>query len=143
METLSGLQSIEDRRDNKAQHYPKQEWIRPYTDGSETNAVKNGGGGVFIEWPNGCTTSQAFPAGATYSNYKAEAEALYVALNLIKSFHNTETTQFVLLSDAQSVLEALSNNLKHQFFQRSAKCWKKWQTSSPELLFDGFLITAR
>ena len=88
------------------QHYPEQEWVKLYTDGSATDAVKNGGGGVFIEWPNGSTTLQAFPAGATYLNYKAEAEALSVALNLINLFRNTKMTKFALLSDAKSVLQA-------------------------------------
>ena len=66
-------------------YYPKQEWVRLYTDGSASDAIKNGGGGVFTEWLDGSTTSDAFPTGATCSNYKAEAEALIVALNLIKS----------------------------------------------------------
>ena len=70
---------------------------------------KNGGGGVFTEWLDGSTTSDAFPTGATCSNYKAEAEALIVALDLIKSTPNSKTMKFVLLSDAKSVLQALNN----------------------------------
>ena len=97
--------------------YPKQEWVRLYTDGSATDAIKNGGGGVFTEWLNGSTTSDAFPTGATCSNYKAEAEALIVALNLIKSTLNSKTMKFVLLSDAKSVLQAL-NNQGHQSFPK-------------------------
>ena len=86
-------------------YYPKQEWVRLYTDGSAADAIKNGGGGVFTEWLEGATTSDAFPTGATCSNYKAEAEALIVALNLIKSTPNSKTKKFVLLSDAKSVLQ--------------------------------------
>ena len=57
------------------QHYPKQEWVRLYTDGSAIDAFKNVGGRVFIEWSNGSTTSQALPTGATCSNCKTKAEA--------------------------------------------------------------------
>ena len=96
---------------------PKQEWVRLYTDGSATDAIKNGGGGVFSEWLDGSTTSDAFPTGATCSNFKAEAEALIVALNLIKSTPNSKTMKFVLLSDAKSVLQAL-NNQGHQSFPK-------------------------
>ena len=98
-------------------YYPKQEWVRPYTDGSAADAIKNGGGRVFTEWLDGSTTSDAFPTGATCSNYKAEAEALIVALNLIKSTPNSKTMKFVLLSDAKSVLQAL-NNQGHQSFPK-------------------------
>ena len=51
------------------------------------------------------------------SNYMAEAEALIVALNLIKSTPNSKTMKFVLLSDAKSVLQAL-NNQGHQRFPK-------------------------
>ena len=71
--------------------------------------------GVFTEWLDGSTTSDAFPTGATCSNYKAEAEALIVTLNLIKSTPNSKT--MVLLSDAKSVLQAL-NNQGHQSFPK-------------------------
>ena len=33
--------------------YPKNSWIRVYTDGSSEEAIKNGGAGILIEWPNG------------------------------------------------------------------------------------------
>ena len=82
-------------------------------DGSATDAIKNSGGGVFTEWLDGSTTSDTFPTRATCSNYKAEAEVLIVALNLIKSTPNSKTMKFVLLSDAKSVLQAL-NNQGHQ-----------------------------
>ena len=96
-------------------HYPKQDWVRLYTDGSATDAIKNGGGGVFTEWLDGSNTSDAFPTGATCSNYKAEAEALIVAPNLIKSTPNSKNMKCVLLSDAKSVRQAL-NNKEHQSF---------------------------
>ena len=92
-------------------YYPKQEWVTLYTDGSATDAIKNGGEGVFTEWLDGSTTSDAFPTGATCSNYKAEAEALIVALNLTQSTPNSKTMKCVLLSDAKSVLQSRAPEL--------------------------------
>ena len=31
-------------------NYPSELWIRVYTDGSAEESVRNGGGGVLIEW---------------------------------------------------------------------------------------------
>ena len=47
-------------------HFPSGEWIRvytPYTDGSATEAVRNGGGGVYIGWPDATLESHAIPTG--------------------------------------------------------------------------------
>ena len=65
----------------------------------------------------GLATFWLLIVSATCSNYKAEAEALIVALNLIKSTPNSKTMKFVLLSDAKSVLQAL-NNQGHQSFPK-------------------------
>ena len=34
-------------------NYPSELWIRVYADGSAEEAVRNGGGGVLIEWLDG------------------------------------------------------------------------------------------
>ena len=34
-------------------HYPKEFWTHGYTDGSAENAVRNGGAGVYIQYPGG------------------------------------------------------------------------------------------
>ena len=46
-------------------NYPSELWIRVYTDGAAEEAVRNGGGGVLIEWLDGIkiekyTNRQAF-----------------------------------------------------------------------------------
>ena len=58
-----------------------------------------------------------FPYRCYLLKYKAEAEILIVALNLVKSTPNSKTMNFVLLSDAKSVLQAL-NNQGHQSFPK-------------------------
>ncbi|GFR92108.1 ribonuclease H [Elysia marginata] len=40
--------------------YPMKEWIRIYTDGSATDAVRNGGCGVYATLPDGTTFERSF-----------------------------------------------------------------------------------
>ena len=117
LETINGIEwksamnhsDISTRAKNTIEkYYPKQEWVRLYIS-YWCNKKWRGGGGVFTEWLDGSTTSDAFPTGATCSNYKAEAEALIVALNLIKSTQNSKTMK--------SVLQTL-NNQGHQSFPK-------------------------
>ncbi|GFS14237.1 hypothetical protein ElyMa_003157700 [Elysia marginata] len=67
--------------------YPIKEWIRIYTNGSATDAVRNGGGGVYATLPDGttCTLEMSFACGRRCTNYKAEAEAIKEALNMVNN----------------------------------------------------------
>ena len=92
-------------------NYPSELWIRVYTDGSAEGAVRNGGGGVFIEWLDGTKIENSLPTGIE------EALAL---LSTPKSYNKN----IVILSDANSVLQALynpsnkeQNNLKASLLQ--------------------------
>ena len=58
LETINGIESKSTMNSSDIstktkstieKHYPKQEWVRLCTDGSATDAIKNGGGGVFTE----------------------------------------------------------------------------------------------
>jgi ribonuclease HI len=89
--------------------YPHEAWIRVYTDGSATDAIQNGGAGVFIQYPDGQWQAEAVPTGHHCTNYRAEIEALVLAANIISSKVSTET-QVVFLTDALSVLQAVSND---------------------------------
>lgn len=91
------------------ERYPADSWIRVYTDGSATNAVKCGGAGVYIQCPNGEGTEEALPTGLNCTNYKAEVEALTQAANTIAT-RADQNTQVVFLTDALSVLQAYNNN---------------------------------
>ena len=57
-------------------NYPSELWIRVYTDGSAEEAVRNGGGGVLIEWLDGTKIENSIPTGRHSTNYKAEAAAI-------------------------------------------------------------------
>ena len=90
-------------------HFPIGEWIRVYTDGSATEAVRNGGGGVYIEWPDGTSESHAIPTGLFSSNFRAEIAALEEAASILKNRSKTSKYRVVLLTDTQSVLQALTS----------------------------------
>ena len=89
--------------------YPEEAWIQAYTDGSATMAVTDGGAGVFILFPDGTTDSHSIPTGIHCSNYKAEVQALKLAVQMVKDNSRGEYRQVVFLTDALSVLEALAN----------------------------------
>lgn len=101
LKTLT-LASIDER-------YPDETWIRVYTDGSATNAVKNGGAGIYIQYPNGERTEEALPTGLYCTNYKAEVDALIKAADTIAS-RADQNTQVVFLTDALSVLQAYNSD---------------------------------
>ena len=86
--------------------YPQDCWIRVYTDGSAQDAVKNGGAGVYIEYPNNNRDTAKIPTGKFCHNYDAEIQAIIAAA---KKLLNTELGPhpIVFLTDARSVLQAL------------------------------------
>nr|KAG5685225.1 hypothetical protein BaRGS_005561 [Batillaria attramentaria] len=58
-------------------------------------------------------TQMAIPTGKHCSNYSAEVKALQAAASVIQTA-GSEYHQFVFLTDARSVLEALSNNKEQE-----------------------------
>ena len=98
------------------ERYPQEAWIRVFTDGSATDAVRNGGAGVYIQYPSGETHAEAKPTGLHCTNYRAEAEALTHAANTISS-RTDQDTQVVFLTDALSVLQAVISSKLPQLQQ--------------------------
>ncbi|GFS08904.1 reverse transcriptase [Elysia marginata] len=90
--------------------YPINEWIRIYTDGSATDAGRNGGGGVYATLPDGTTLERSFACAMMCTNYtyRAEAEAIKEALNMVNN-KISKTSKVVILRDARSVLQTLEN----------------------------------
>ena len=89
--------------------YPPDHWIRAFTDGSASEAIRDGGGGIYIEWPDNTSSSISIPTGKYSTNYKAEAEALQEAARVFANSEATYNTKVVLLTDARSVLESLES----------------------------------
>ncbi|KAK7113996.1 hypothetical protein V1264_000134 [Littorina saxatilis] len=86
------------------ERYPQEAWIRVYTDGSATEAVKNGGAGVYVQYPSGERQAEAIPTGLHCTNYRAEVQALIHAAYTINDRVNHDN-QVVFLTDALSVLQ--------------------------------------
>ncbi|GFS07423.1 ribonuclease H [Elysia marginata] len=89
--------------------YPSNYWIRAFTDGSASEAVRDGGGGVYIEWPDNSSSKISIPTGKKCTNYKAEAEALQEAAKVLVNNEANHYAKVVLLTDARSVLDALDS----------------------------------
>ena len=94
--------------------YPDLAWNQIYTDGSATNAVSNGGAGVFFKDINNQITKEAIPTGKHCNNYKAEVEALKLAVRMAKNSSTDEYSQFVFLTDAASVLDSLTSGKEQE-----------------------------
>ena len=79
------------------------------TEPTAENAVRNGGVGVYIQYPGGKEDKIKLATGPYSTNYKAEAKALKTAAAHIElSTHASPNV--VLLTDALSALQALQSN---------------------------------
>jgi ribonuclease HI len=105
--------------------YPQETWIRIYTDGSAKDAIRSGGAGLHIQYPNGQHESAAIPTGKHCTNYRAEVEALVHAANTISRTADP-IAQIVFLSDARSVLEAITKGKLPQLEEalQTIKCFR-------------------
>ena len=89
--------------------YPQEDWTHVFTDGSATEATKDGGAGIFIRYRDG-EDELAVPTGKHSTNFRAEQEALSEAAKTVLQNSTRTTGQVVLFSDALSVLQALKNS---------------------------------
>ena len=115
------LQDLETKTsDSINTNFPSELWIRVYTDRSAEEAVRNGGGGVLIEWLDGTKMENSIPSGRHSTNNKAEAAAIEEAVALFRA-PKSYNKNIVLLSDAKSVLQALYNprNREHSILMAS------------------------
>jgi ribonuclease HI len=93
--------------------YPEEEWSHVYTDGSATEATRNGGGGIFIKYKEE-EARISIPTGKYSTNYKAEAVSIQTAAtHLQENLHKTHK-KIAIFSDALSVLEALQSPQKKE-----------------------------
>lgn len=89
--------------------YPQDLWIRVYTDGSAQNAVKNGGAGVYIEYPNNTRDADKISTGKHCHNYDAEIQAIKLATNKLLNNTTLGPHPAVFLTDSRSALQALQS----------------------------------
>ena len=89
------------------------EAIRAYTDGSATNATRNGGYGSFIYIPQQQEPISIYgPCGRYCNNYDAEVIALKKTIEKIDQeleLANIIPKELFILTDSQSALDAIEN----------------------------------
>ncbi|XP_041379064.1 uncharacterized protein LOC121391536 [Gigantopelta aegis] len=89
------------------ERYSKSTWIYAFTDGSAENAIRNGGSGAYISYPDGSSVSISTPVGELSSNYTAEVQALIIATGHLAEEEGQHN--IVLLTDSLSALQSLSS----------------------------------
>ena len=95
--------------------YPLTSWTQVYTDGSADSAIKNGGAGVYIKYPDGRTENLATPGGKRCTNFKAEALAIETATDHL--VQHRQHGNCVFLTDSKSVLQKLVTDAHCQELQ--------------------------
>ena len=88
--------------------YPSKKWTHAYTDGSATEATKDGGAGILIKLKT-MEEEISLPTGRYSSNFRAEATALQEAAKRLARGRRKAKKNIVIFTDALSVLEALKN----------------------------------
>ena len=88
--------------------YPQEAWILVYTDGSATNAIRDGGAGSIIYFQGGQQNENSAATGEYCTNYGAEVKALEQGAKAIDDLTD-QTTDVVFLTDSRSALDALHN----------------------------------
>ena len=137
IETIPGIkdknsQDAQERRTltlrHMKKHYHKTSWTHVYTDGSATNTVENGGGGIFINQRDGSQKKLSVAIGKHSSNYKAEAESLKIAAETLLN-RKIKEENIVFFTDALSVVAALKshtntdlNDLRTALHRLSQRC---------------------
>ena len=87
--------------------YPHDAWIHVYTDGSATNATRDGGAGSIIYLQCGQQIENSAATGKHCTKYGAEVKALEQGAKAIDDLTD-QTTDVVFLTDSRSALYALS-----------------------------------
>ena len=87
----------------------QESWTHVYTDGSTEIAGRNGGTGVYIQYPGRREDKISLATGLCSTNFKAEAEALKIAAAHIE-VSTRASHSGILLMDALSILQALRSN---------------------------------
>ena len=88
--------------------YPEDQWTHAYTDGSAAEAIRDGGGGVYIRY-NDQMAHITITTGKYSTNFKAEAEVLKkVAIEIRNNLPQTKPNVVIFID----VLYVLSETPK-------------------------------
>ena len=100
--------------------YPSTTWARAYTDGSAEEAVKNGGGRVFIKLPDGRSIRKSVATGQQSTNYRAEAYTLLAAAQSLNQEERLPSNT-VFLTDCRSILQSPQSPGGDQIFSNTTQ----------------------
>ena len=89
--------------------YPADTWARVYTDGSAKDAVKDGGAGIHMQFPDGQRMSKSIPTGKISTNFRAEAFALIEATRTLNTTEQLPNNT-VILTDCRSMLQSIQGS---------------------------------
>ena len=78
--------------------------------------MRNGGGGVFIKFPDGSSISKSVATGSFSTNYRAEACALLTAVQILNE-RDILPNHTVFLTDCRAVLQSLQRREREQILQ--------------------------
>nr|KAG5709635.1 hypothetical protein BaRGS_001685 [Batillaria attramentaria] len=121
--------------------YPNTTWTHVYTDGSAENAVRNGGGGVFIRLPDGTHVSKSVATGHYSTNFRAEATALLTAAKTLNQMENLPD-HTAILTDCRALLQSLQTRERESSFYRPSDRNCSPSAPRPLLPCSGFPLTA-
>ena len=120
--SIPGITSVKNQHDGALRslaleeihsRYPARTWTHVYTDGSATDATRNGGSGAYILQPKKPPVSLSSPSGALSSNYRAEVSALKLAANHLNTLEE-KPKKAVFLTDSLSALQGLTSDHPEQ-----------------------------
>ena len=89
--------------------YPHRTWSNVYTDCLAQEAVRNGGEGMYIRFPDGNSPSMAVPGGILCTTFRAEALAITSAAEFLTSC-GKPLEGVVIFTDSMSALQAFDSD---------------------------------
>lgn len=108
--------------------YPSDTWTHAYTDGSAKNSTENGGGGILLKLKHGTKKTQSVATGKYSSNFRAEAEALRTAADMLLSEKDKEK-YIAIFTDAKSVVSVLKSKSNTELVDLKAALYSLSQKS--------------
>lgn len=63
--------------------FPPDTWTHVFTDGSATDAFRDGGAGTLVSYTNYQSRTASIAAGAHCTNYKVEMETISLAVTIV------------------------------------------------------------
>jgi ribonuclease HI len=100
-----------------------------YTDGSVTDSINSGGGGIFFTKQNGTEFSAAIPTGRMSSSFASELAAINHALGLLDEVD--PLADVLIFTDSQAAVRKLQAGARKQTHPTAIQIWDKFLVLFP------------